>query len=98
MGNQVMTGSMFARSCAVAAVCAASVVPLATSSPAVATAPPAERTAPVVSVTSPSYDAPGGTVMTVTTVRGIPAGYTAALTAQVGSWPTSCDPFKWTHG
>jgi peptidoglycan-N-acetylglucosamine deacetylase len=76
---------------AAAAVCAAAVVSLAVASPAVA-APP------VVSVTSPSYDAPGGTVMVVITVSNVPAGYTSTASAYVGGVWGSCDSFKWNSG
>lgn len=75
-----------------AAVIAAGALPLIATPVAVAAG------APVVSVTSPSYDAPGATVMTVITVTKVPAGYSATLSARVGNWPTSCDPFKWGHG
>ena len=63
-------------------------------------APPAlaAAAAPVVSVTSPSYDSPGGTVMTIITVTNVPAGYTATMTARVGTLATSCESFKWGHG
>jgi peptidoglycan/xylan/chitin deacetylase (PgdA/CDA1 family) len=36
--------------------------------------------------------------MTVITVTGVPAGYTATMTARVGTGGTNCDPFTWRHG
>lgn len=64
----------------------------------VAIAAPAQAATPTVAVTSPSYDAPGATVMTIITVTNVPAGYTATMSARVGSWATSCESFKWAHG
>lgn len=87
-----MTKSVLGRMAATVIVCLAGILSLAVASPASTTA------APVVSVTSPSYDAPGGTAMTVITVANVPVGYTATMTARVGAWPTSCDPFRWKHG
>ncbi len=61
-------------------------------------APLASAAGPFVTVTSPSYDAPGATVMTVITVTGVPAGYSANMVSRVGPGGATCDPFKWAHG
>jgi peptidoglycan/xylan/chitin deacetylase (PgdA/CDA1 family) len=62
-----------------------------------AVAPTAEASAaPVVSVT-PLVDAPGSAAMTIVTITNVPAGWNVALTARVGTLPTSCE-FKWRHG
>jgi peptidoglycan/xylan/chitin deacetylase (PgdA/CDA1 family) len=61
-------------------------------------ASPAEAAAPVVSMTPTAHNNPGGVSMVIVTVANVPAGYTPTLSARVGSWPTSCEPFKWRHG
>lgn len=86
-----MNKPALSKAVAALAVCATAVLPVALASPAAAASP-------TVSVTSPSYDAPGATVMTVVTTTNIPAGYTATMSARVGSLATSCESFKWAHG
>ena len=86
-----MNRSLLTRMVALFALCAAGLVPLVVASPA-------EAATPVVSMTPTAHNNPGGVSMVIVTVANVPAGYTATMSARVGSWPSSCDPFTWRHG